>query len=337
MKIWKLIKKLKTILFIVAALTLLVVLLSRGQVYAERELSYGATFSKKHAEWLVGERWKDNYTQALDSLGIRKLRIPAYWDEVQKNDGDHYDYADLDWMMDEAERRQAKVVMAVGYRLPRWPECHLPTWAKPLAVEDVQTKTLAYIRKTIERYKDRPGIVAWQVENEPFLRLFGECPEFDPKFLDREIALVKEIDRRPIVVTDSGELSLWVPAAKRADTFGTSMYLNTYSQSLKSYIHYPIGPGFFFFKRNLAGLFAKPANWVVIEMQAEPWGPVSYTEMSEKEKARTMDIKKLRQMLEFGRLAGFREFYLWGVEWWYWEKEVKGNPVYWEEAKNIFK
>ncbi len=330
------IKLIKWILIVACALTLIFLAFSRGHVYNEKELSYGATFSVKHSKWLVGDQWRDNYLSMLDDLEVRTIRVPAYWDEIQKTDGDHYDYSDLDWMVDEAGKRNARIVLAVGYRLPRWPECHLPDWVKPLDEASMQDKVLSYMKNTVERYKDKPQIYAWQIENEPFLRLFGQCPNFSSDFLDKEIAMVKDMDERPIIVTDSGELSLWIHAASRADILGTSMYLNTYSQATKSYIHYPIGPSFFMFKKNLVSLFAHPKKWIVIEMQAEPWGPVSYVEMSEKEKARTMDVDKFKKILEFGRQAGFQEFYLWGVEWWYWEKTVKNNPVYWEEARKVF-
>lgn len=331
-----LLKKIWKILVLFVILVFAITLLSQGHVFKPEELIYGATFSSKHAKWLSGDKWKDNYVGALDDLKIKRLRIPAYWDEIQKTDSEHFSFEDLDWMINEAGKRNAQVIMAVGYRLPRWPECHLPEWAKSLEEKNREEKTLSYIKTVIERYKNQPQIVAWQVENEPFLSSFGECPKFNSKFLDQEISLFKELDKRPLVVTDSGELSIWAPAAKRADIFGTSMYLNTYAQSLRSYVSYPINPSFFKFKKNLVSFFAHPQKWIVIEMQAEPWGPMPYSEMSEKEKSRTMDLPKLRKMLEFGRQAGFQEFYLWGVEWWYWEKETKNNPVYWQEAKKIF-
>ena len=92
------------------------------------------------------------------------------------------------------------------------------------------------------------------------------------------------MDTRDIVVTDSGELSLWVPAAKRADIFGTTLYRDTYSQLLKAYVHYPIEPGFFRFKKNISRLFANPQKWVVIELQAEPWGPRPFQYLSQEER-----------------------------------------------------
>jgi hypothetical protein len=329
----RIIKKIFAVLIVVVFLALI---LSQGRTYPKTQLSYGVTFSQTYAQYL-GLDWKKTYTDMLDDLGVRKLRLPAYWDIIQASNKTDYDYSDLDWQINEAGKRNAAVVMAVGYRLPRWPECHLPGWAAKLSQQDKQQATLDYLKRTVERYRNDDQIMAWQVENEPFLTFFGDCPAFDPKFLDQEIALVRSLDSRPIIVTDSGELSFWAPAASRADIFGTSLYLNTYSGNTKSYIHYPILPGFFRFKKNIVSLFAHPKDWVVIEMQGEPWGPVGVDKLTDKQIAETMSLAKFKYLIEFGQKAGFRDFYLWGVEWWAWEKNTKGDPGYWDYAKTLFK
>ena len=43
------------------------------------------------------------------------------------------------------------------------------------------------------------------------------------------------------------------------------------------------------------------------------------------------------EMMEFSRQTGFEEFYLWGVEWWYWEKETQNNPRIWNKAKELMR
>ncbi len=332
---WTTLRIIKKILVVLVVIIFIAIILSQGKIYPQSELSYGVTFSQPYAQFL-GLDWKKTYTEILDDLGVRKLRIPAYWDEIQATDSKDYDYSALDWQIDEAGKRNATIILAVGYRLPRWPECHLPTWADNLSAAQKQQDTLDYLRTTIERYKDKDQIVAWQVENEPFLTFFGECPPFDPAFLDKEIALVKSLDSRPVIITDSGELSIWVPSASRSDIFGTSMYLNTYSSELKSYLHYPILPGFFRFKKNIVSLFAHPKDWIVIEMQGEPWGPVGVDQLSATDMAKTMTLDKFKYIINFGQQAGFKDFYLWGVEWWAWEKDVKGNSSYWDYAKTLF-
>jgi hypothetical protein len=305
--------------------------LSQGRVYAPDELIYGATFSKKQAENL-NLNWQEAYLAMLDDLKIKNLRLPAYWNEIEA-EKDKYNYNDLDWQIKEASQRGVNIIVAVGGRLPRWPECHWPEWAEKTNKEMRENEILEYIEYTIKKYKNIKEISAWQIENEPFLSHFGDCPKTDKKFLDKEIFLTRSLDSRPVIVTDSGELSLWVGAAKRADIFGTTMYKDTYSSHLKSYIHYPISPAFFKIKKNITSLFAQPKKWIVIELQAEPWCKIPFQNASPEERDRTMNLKKLKNMLEFARQTGFREFYLWGVEWWYWEKTTNNNPLLWEEIK----
>ena len=308
--------------------------LSRNWFFDSNELSYGVTFSFEQAEDL-GLDGEELFVAILDDLGVRKLRLSAYWDEIEETQGT-YDWSRLDWLLKEAEVRQAEIILAVGGRLPRWPECHFPEWTEALEENDRQEKLLEHIERVITRYRNKDIISAWQVENEPFLPRFGECPEPNKDYLDEEIALVKSLDARPIVLTDSGELSIWVPAAKRADIFGTTMYRDTYSDKLDRYIHYPIEPGFFRFKRNITRLFANPKKWLVIELQAEPWGPRPFQELSKEERDKTMNLTKFREIIEFSRATGFREFYLWGVEWWYWESVANGDASLWEEARLLF-
>ncbi len=328
------IRRFKNIIIFFIILLFLIFLLSRGYVYEKKDLEYGVTFSKKQAEELDLD-WQETFRALLD-LGVKKLRLPAYWSEIEPANG-QFNWQELDWQLEQADKKGAEVILAIGGRLPRWPECHFPDWAENLTKAQREQKILEYIEKVVLRYIGENCIMAWQIENEPFLSHFGDCPEFSRKFLDKEVALVRSFDDRPIVITDSGELSFWIPAARRADIFGTTMYRDTYSKVLKRYIHYPIRPGFFRFKKNITDIFAHPDKWIVIELQAEPWGPIPFQNLSEEERSRTMDLEKFREILEFSRQAGFKEFYLWGAEWWYWEKVANGDDSMWNEAKMLFK
>lgn len=327
-------RKIRHIIYIIVALFSLLFILSRGPSYDPKEFEYGITFSNRQSIDL-GLDWKQVYLAMLDELQVKNLRLPAYWDELEQTRG-QYDWSDLDWQIDEAEKRNVSLILVLGQRVPRWPECHIPAWAENLGDTERKQATLEHIQKTLSRYKNRPSIRFWQVENEPFLPNFGICPAFDKKFLDEEIALVKELDTRSVIVTDSGELSLWAMAAKRADVFGTTMYLDTYSRMLKSYIHYPITPAFFRVKKNLANLFAGPEDWIVIELQGEPWGRLSFQTLEQAERDKTMTPDRFKNTIEFIRTTGFNTFYWWGVEYWYWEKTVNNNPFYWNTAQQLF-
>ena len=313
----------------------LILLLSRGHIFKKDELEYGLTFSKKQANNLNLD-WEKVYLDILDDLKVKKIRLSAYWDEIEPTNG-QFNWQDLDWQIEEASSRNTEIILAIGGRLPRWPECHFPDWAEILDEVDRNKKILNYLTETINRYKDNKNIIAWQIENEPFLSHFGDCPKLNKELLDREIDLTRSLDSRPIIITDSGELSFWVPAAKRADIFGTTMYLDTYSKFLERYVHYPIKPGFFRFKKNIVKMFATPQDWIVIELQAEPWGPIPYQNLSQADRDKTMNLDKFKNIIEFSAETGFKEFYLWGAEWWYWEREINGNNKLWNEAKQLFK
>lgn len=297
------------------------------------DVSLGMTFSSRYAEGL-GLDWKETYTALLDDVGVKKMRLPAYWDLIEKEKGT-YDFSDLDWQIVETKKRGGDVILTVGLKVPRWPECHIPDWAKEDALVR-QEGILSFIEKVVERYQDNRTITTWQVENEPFLT-FGICPDFDVSFLEKEVALVKKLDpSRPVLLTDSGELSLWYGAASRGDEFGTTLYRDIYSKNVGGYFTYPIGPNFFRFKAWMVRTFAHQQNLMVIELQGEPWASGWIVNIPLEEQARTMNEQKLRENVDYARQVGFHDIYLWGGEWWYWMKTKQHVPAVWEEGRRLF-
>ena len=295
---------------------------------------WGVTFSHTYAQGL-GLEWREVFEAMLDELGVRHLRLPVYWNEVSPTQG-ALDFDAYDYQMARAEEFNAKVILAIGRKVPRWPECHEPAWVLKLSEKEQQEELLRYIEVVVERYKASFALVAWQVENEPFLP-FGECPPLDVDFLDKEIALVRKLDpSRPIVVTDSGELSIWIRAARRADIFGTTMYRTIYNKSIGQFT-YPLPPSFFRAKRALTEIFVGHKPMIVIELQAEPWGPAPVEKLSRKESERSMSPKKFRDVITYATRSGFDEFYLWGVEWWYWLKVHENDPEMWNIARELFR
>lgn len=318
----------KRYILLTGVLLLIVALffLSRSTADPERKINWGTTFEKDFAKKL-GLDWQATYLAILDDLEMKKIRLAARWSDIEPVEN-NFNYTDLDWQVNEAANREVKVILAVGYRLPRWPECHDPSW-----IQDLRPAVLAYIEKTVNHYKDNPAIFAWQVENEPFLP-FGECPPFSVNLLDEEIALVKKLDNRPVIITDSGELSIWVRAAKRADIFGTTMYRWVWNQYLGSY-EYPIPPVFFRVKERLTRLFVgQEKPFIVIELQAEPWTHKQIYEISIEEQLKLMSFSEVKKTISYAKKTGFSDYYLWGVEWWYYLKQ-NDHPEYWDYFKGL--
>lgn len=306
-------------LFISIIIIIIAVIYFFGRSQEPEKITYGITFSQKYAQEL-DLNWPEAYLALLDDLRVKKLRLIGYWDLIEPEQG-IYNFADLDWQIVEAAKRAVDVILVIGYKLPRWPECHVPAWAQK---EDV----LDFLEQTVKHYRDMPTIIAWQIENEPLMP-FGICPKTNVKLLNKEIYLVKAFDDRPIIITDSGEFSTWLRASRKSDIFGTTLYKTVWNKYLK-YINYPI-PAWLYSLR--AKIIRKPI--IVSELQAEPWGPKAIEEMSLEEQFKSMNPEKFREIIDFEKQTGISEVYLWGGEWWYWLKEKMGDSSMWEEVRRI--
>lgn len=291
----------------------------------------GVTFSPSQAEYFNLDA-KEVLKNSLDDLGIKNYRLSAYWNRIEKQK-DQYDFSDIDWQLDAVAKRDGKVILAIGRRLPRWPECHDPDWVKGISSKKADEKVLALLKKTVERYKNRTEITAWQVENEPFLAIFGKCPMANVDFYKKEVALVKNLDSRPIIATESGELSTWVEAARFADIVGISIYRTTWNPLLGVF-YYPLTPAYYRYRAKSIEPFVKKV--FVSELQAEPWAregsPIPETPIIEQKVYMNKD--RISASVNFAKRAGFDEIYLWGVEWWYW-LEKQGDDSMLQAVKKI--
>ncbi|MEK7120557.1 MAG: endo-1,4-beta-xylanase, partial [Patescibacteria group bacterium] len=144
-----------------------------------KDITYGVSFSKLHADEL-SLPWREVYKALIDDLEVRNFRLSAHWPMVEPK-RDSYDFEAMDFQIKESQREKAEVILAVGRRLPGWPECHIPDWAKELSWEEQKEEVMEYVEVMIERYKNYENIKYWQVENEPFLEVFAKdhCGEFD--------------------------------------------------------------------------------------------------------------------------------------------------------------
>lgn len=322
-----------TLIAVAAFLTALVIwAFYLGRPAPSIDQKYGVSFSSKQAKALTLNP-EEVYLALLDDLNVKKIRLSAYWDVIEPSPG-NFDFSELDWQIGEAERRGVSVLLAVGRKLPRWPECFMPDWARYLAKPQQDKHLLQMLRAVVERYRHRSSVVAWQLENEPFVSWFGECPKPDSELLRNELDLLRSLSPKPVVITDSGELSMWRQSARFADFFGTTLYRTTWNKYY-GYGYYPLPVGWYRLKARLWGL--EPAEVMITELQAEPWPPgKSVIDTSLDEQFRSMSIDRFKNNISFAGRTGFGEVYLWGAEWWYWLKETQGHPEFWEEVKKLF-
>lgn len=328
-------KILKKTWITILALGILVILFFFAGTMPNRrinEITWGVNFSKEHAEGF-GMDWRAAYSALFSDLKIKHVKILAAWKNLVPQENT-FNFDDLDFQLAEAERNGADAIVVVGMKTGRWPECHIPEWAKSMEKAAQQEQILKLLTATVERYKNSNILRAWQVENEAMF-VFGDCPWYDEAFFKREIALVKQLDPvHPVMITDSGEGSLWWKAAKLGDIVGTTLYRKLWFDPLERYITYPIPAAFYGRKAWLVEkLFGKKV--INGELQAEPWGQTLLYFLSREEQVKTMTPEQFWNVIDYARRTGLDTFYLWGAEWWYALKE-KGEPEMWDAARKLF-
>ncbi len=298
------------------------------------KIVWGVTFSKPYATYL-GLDWKATYLSILKDLHVKNIRIAIPWNDVETTEG-NYAFDDYVFMVKEARKYNVSVIPVLGERVPRWPECHTPEWARDISNASREKAILKLIEYEVGALKKFDNIELWQIENEPFVKFFGNCPKFREDFLEREIAVVKHIDGRGIMITDSGELGLWSNAAKHADVLGVTMYRWVFNTWF-NYVKYPFPPMLYARKAQLVKHKGKGIRVVGSELQMEPWlRGTSIFDTPLSEQNITMNIEQFRENIAFARATGFDEHYLWGVEWWYFMKEKHSDATFLNEAKKLW-
>lgn len=299
------------------------------------KIVYGMSFNTMYAREL-GLDWKATYDAILDDLGVRHLRLAAHWPMVEPMP-DVYNFEELDYQVKKAEEVGTEVILAVGRRLPRWPECHVPEWAQSLSKEESKKYQLAYMKQVVERYKGSSAVKYWQVENEPFLEVFAfdHCGELDVSVLDEEIALVKELDpSRPVLITDSGNLGLWAGAYKRGDIFGTSVYVHFWNPEIGQF-RTILPPFVYRVKENALALIYGKKPTFLIELSAEPWLIAPIMTVPLETQFTRMNVDLFEDIINYAKDTRYEKQYLWGAEWWYWLKE-NSHPEMWERGQKLF-
>lgn len=299
-------------------------------------IEWGVSFSHTHAAYL-GLDWREVYTDMFTRLGVKYVRISAPWNEVEKKNGE-FDFSNIDFMMDEAQKHGVKVALVLGQKAPRWPECHIPAWASALSGDAYEKAVASYIGTVVERYKTHEALELWQIENEPYIDFqFGECTAFREDLVEREVDLVAKLDSKHLrMITDSGELSFWKKASEQADILGTTLYrvVQTKNGSIFTYDWLPASA----YKLRAMVLGRTRQNWYVAELQAEPWfvsEDVQKTLITIQEK--TFSPKRFLHTAKYVEHVGVSRAYWWGVEWWYYADRVLQKHEYLETAERIIK
>ncbi len=319
---------------LILGIFLVAINIQNEQAFQSQKQLIGVSYSPDYAKTL-GLDPQQTYLSILQDLKIKAIRLPAYWDNIEP-EKDQHDFTDLDWYLQKAQENHVQVILAVGYKLPRWPECRAPKWVDPENLPNLRREQLDMVEQVVRRYNSHPEISSFQIENEPFFD-FGICPKADPDFFRGEVKFVKSITQKPVTVTDAGELSSWKDAVQASDIFGTTLYRVVEAPWFGPF-QYPLRPWLYRTKSDLVHKLFAPKNQktIVAELQAEPWATQPLSEIPIKKQSDSFTVKQLNEAVTFARQTGFDESYLWGVEWWYY-MSAHNHPEYLNYVKTLSK
>lgn len=307
---------------------------------AKGEQVMGVSFIPEYASYLGVD--PEETMDELLGIGIRHFRLVSYWEAYEKTPG-QYDFDQLDWQFQKAEDAGAKVTLSLGLRQPRWPECHMPDWARAQQPGQWQPALEQYVATVVNRYKDSPALDSYQLENEYFLKGFGICEEI-PGSMSRErfvseYKLVKGLDQEHKVIINRSNNALgWPVGQPQPDEFGISIYKRVWDAGVtKRYLEYPYPAWYYAFVAGWQKMVTG-RDMIVHELQAEAWSPngKSLTEISLDEQNKSLNADRFKARFEYGRSTGMRELYLWGAEYWYARKVVLNDPSLWDVATQEF-
>ncbi len=305
--------------------------------HRDQPTQLGVTFIPRYAGYLEVDP-KKTLQAILTDLKPSHVRLVSYWNDIEKTPG-VYSFDHLDWQFAMAEQADTKVSLAIGLRQPRWPECHMPDWQLTQPKDVWYPELKKVMTATIERYRDHPALDSYQLENEFFLSVFGECPDFTRERLIEEHDMVKSLDpNTPVIISRSNNALGFPLYDPTPDEFGVSVYKRVWDKTLtRRYVEYPFPAWFYGFLAG-GGQLITGKNMIIHELQAEAWTPEGQNikTASVEELYKSMNPERLHNRFSYGQATGIKRIDLWGVEWWYAMKVNRDQPELWNVATKEF-
>ena len=331
---------------------------------------FGINFSCNHAEYLLLEdpalgeagyvddarpgraEWcAETLGTLLRGLGAKHVRLSIEWSQVEPRQGE-YDFRLIDALLAEVDRSGATALVSVGAKAQRHPEFFIPDWAlvgtnlTTDAVVDsdpaLRQRILAMVAAVVGHIAASPAIGAWSADNEPYIpseRADGW--RLSREFVRLEIDAIRPNDplRRPVSINHAQHFVTdrrWQDALADADILGASFYPFRNVSILGRMYVIPI-PEIGFMAPNYAHqartAHARGKPFWLTEMQAEPWVDSDIRLVGPSNPSPNLTPANFRKAMHYARRSGADRVYLWGSEWWLFQKERYNDPTWWDLAR----
>ncbi len=300
------------------------------------------------------------------------VRLPAYWNQIETEPG-RFDTGDLDRQLEAVERAGKQVILGLGavknFGYPEFfaPDHQLggPLPEGSLVRASTHAALLAgatsFIRRLVERYRDRTSIVAWQLEHEAVDPLGVEHSwRLGVDFVQRELDEIREADpSRPVMMNGFLPTSSLVRLSQwwRTRDQGDSLEVASRLADIVGIDYYPrhgllaVGKRTLYLDsgrlawqtaltRNLLGdIRRKGKRLMVSEGQAEPWEVVTVPPSPERHamfSCRPGDaIRNHNTAMEWSAPeAPLYAYLFWGAEYWV-LRDRSGDPTYMQAISRI--
>jgi hypothetical protein len=303
--------------------------------------------------------------ESLLAYPIQLIRLGAYWNRIEPAPG-AFETSELDWQVDAAEKAGVSIILCVGaVKCFSYPEFFVPahqldrplpehTLIRPSTQSSLLRTASEFVARIVERYKDRSGVVAWQVEHEAVDPLGAEHSwRLAARFVEKEVDAVRRADpSRPILMNGFfhtslvGRLGQWwqtrdqgdsiAVALRLADVVGVDYYPRYALAALgrrSLYLDGTKSPWNRQWRQRLFDLArASRRKLMVSEGQAEPWEAVTVPPNPNYEGAYSCRPEQVIDnynawMRSSSKSAGLYAYLFWGAEYWL-LRARSGDPTY---------
>lgn len=326
----------------------------KKDISEDYELLYGISYSFEQAGW-YGLDPKEDYKKLLDEVKPDWIRLPFFWDQMIDMDG-NLKIDDLKFAVEEAGKRNVKVVIALGAKTPYYPETHLPVEIKEqvnfgerlTGNHPIADKLIEIDKMVVLELSKYPNVSHWQVENEPLLGdERGISVSVD--LVKKEIEAVKSSDpaKRPVIVNHPAGWYFdkkWqdlLSILEAGDVYSTNAYFKTKGSHILAgkvagaeisvpwpdFITWPVQPWPLVsppYRTFMKKASEKGLDFWITEMQSEPY----IRELKDAGKGNfAFNVDDIEKGNKFLKSYGIKSIGFWGAH--FWQFRAKNGDYSW--------